>query len=123
MGGSSAEGHRNHGLDVIHGNLGELAGIRCGPQEQCVNATDTKLQGGDGHGETGSTAGSLEGELVGNVVIVVAKVPVGKASAVTLEKKQSKKMSRAVSQHLSVEPRSVCGKYGIARRDKYHSAK
>jgi hypothetical protein len=76
VGGSSAEGNGDHGDDVLLGNGGELAGVGGGPQEEGIDAADTELKSGDGEGEPGRAAGGLEGELVGDVVVVVAEVPV-----------------------------------------------
>ena len=70
-----AEGDGEHLDDVVHGDGGGLAGVGGDPKEDGVDAADGQLEGGDGHGETGGTTGRLEGELVGDVVVVVANVP------------------------------------------------
>ena len=75
MGAHEAEGNGEHLDDVVHGDGGGLAGVGGDPKEDGVDAADGKLEGGDGHGETGGTTGGLESELVGDVVVVVADVP------------------------------------------------
>ena len=63
---------------IIQGNLGLLPGIGGKPQEQSIQAANTKLQRRDGKREATSSAHGLERELVGDVVVVVAKVPQAK---------------------------------------------
>lgn len=67
-----AESDRKHLYDITHGDGRLLTGIGGQPQEDTVEATDTKLQGGDGHRETSLSTASIEGELVGDVVVVVS---------------------------------------------------
>ena len=75
MSAHEAEGDGEHLDDVVHGDGGGLAGVGGDPKEHGVEASDGKLEGGDGHGETSGTTGGLESELVGDVVVVVANVP------------------------------------------------
>jgi len=76
VGSGSAEGNGDHGDDVLLGHGGELASVGGGPKEEGIDAADTELKSGDGEGEPGRAAGGLEGELVGDVVVVVTEVPV-----------------------------------------------
>jgi len=75
VGAHEAEGDGEHLDDVVHGDGGGLAGVGGDPEEQGVETADGELEGGDGHREAGRAAGGLEGELVGDVVVVVADVP------------------------------------------------
>ena len=52
-------------------------GIRSQPQENPIQASNPKLQRTDGHWKAGRPSGRLQGQLVGNVVVVVAEVPKG----------------------------------------------
>ena len=75
VGGGGAESDGNAGKDVVFGRRRERARIGSGPQEEGINDTDAQLQRGNCQGETGRAAGGLECHLVGDVVVVIAKVP------------------------------------------------
>ena len=69
VGTSIAEGEREHLDDVIHGHLRSLSGVGGDPKEDTIQTSDSQLKGGDGHGETSSSTGGLEGALVGKIVL------------------------------------------------------
>mmetsp|Transcript_14016 Transcript_14016/g.38566 ORF Transcript_14016/g.38566 Transcript_14016/m.38566 type:complete len:433 (-) Transcript_14016:3-1301(-) len=69
------EAHEQGLLPIIERDLGQGARIGVAPEEQSPDATNAQLQRGDGHRETGSTTGSLQGKLVRDVVVVVAEIP------------------------------------------------
>merc|ERR1719254_170387 len=71
------EANRQRLLEVLECDRRQTPGVRVAPKEDRPNAPDPKLQGGDGHWETCSAASGLQGELVCDVVVVVAKVPEG----------------------------------------------
>ena len=50
-------------------------GSWCDPEEHSVEGAYGKLEGRNGHGEARRPSGSLEGKLVGDIVVVVADVP------------------------------------------------
>jgi hypothetical protein len=62
---------------IIHGNMRPGPGIRSQPQENPIQASNSKLQRTDRHWKAGRPSGRLQGQLVGNVVVVVAEVPKG----------------------------------------------
>lgn len=73
-----AEGNGKHLLDIFQSDLGLRTGIGGQPKEESVERTNTQLQRRDGHGETGLSSSSIKSKLVGDVVVVVSKVPKGK---------------------------------------------
>ena len=50
---------------IVHCDLGLVPGVGRKPEVDSVQATNTELEGRDGHGEAAGTARRLEGELVG----------------------------------------------------------
>ena len=75
MSSHSAESYGEHLDDVVHVYFRGGTAVGGDPEEESVEATDAHLEGSDGHGETGLASGGFEGELVGDVVVVVADVP------------------------------------------------
>lgn len=71
MGTHEAEGHGEHLDNILGGDSGFLTSIGGQPQEDTIQATNTELQGRDGHWETGLSTSGIKGQLVGNVVVVV----------------------------------------------------
>lgn len=69
VGAGIAEGEREHLDDVIHCHLGGLSGIRGDPKEETIEASNSQLKGGDGHGKASSSTRSLQGALVGKIVL------------------------------------------------------
>ena len=70
-----AESNRKHLDDIILGDGWLGTGIWCEPHEDSVDHTNTKLKGGDGHWESNLSSGSLQGQLVGDVVVVISDIP------------------------------------------------
>lgn len=64
-----AESNREHLDDVVLGDGRLSTGIRGNPHEKTVEHTNTELQGGDSHWETSLSTSSLQGKLVGDVVL------------------------------------------------------
>ena len=62
---------------IVHGDLGLGTCIGSEPEEDPVKRADSELECRDGHGEPGCASGGLEGEFVGDVVVVVSDVPEG----------------------------------------------
>lgn len=62
MGASHAHAHWEHLLDVAEGDLGLVARVGRGPQEQCVEHANAELEARQGHREAGGAARSLQGK-------------------------------------------------------------
>ena len=78
-----AESDGKHFDNIGHGDSGLLTSIGSQPEEDSVKASNTQLQTRDSHGETSLSSSSVQGELVGNVVVVVTEVPEGKVGQET----------------------------------------
>mmetsp|Transcript_31238 Transcript_31238/g.50590 ORF Transcript_31238/g.50590 Transcript_31238/m.50590 type:complete len:269 (-) Transcript_31238:23-829(-) len=78
---STSEGNCqwDHGDYVLHLNGRKLACIGGHPEEQTIDDTNQQLQTGNSQGAPCGAARSVQGQLVGDVVIVVAEVPEGQA--------------------------------------------
>jgi hypothetical protein len=73
VGTHEAKGDGEHFLNISHGDSGSLTSIRGQPKEDSVDATDTQLQTGNGHGESSLSAGGVQCKLVGNIVLFEIK--------------------------------------------------
>lgn len=69
VGTHETEGNRKHFLNVVKGNLGLGTSVRGQPKEESVKAANSQLQTRNEHGETSFSTRSIQGKLVGDVVL------------------------------------------------------
>ena len=98
-----AQGYGKHLDNVVQSNLGFGAGIGCQPQENPVHAAHTELETAERHWEACLATGRIESELVGDIVVVVTKVPQSEI------RDQTKIDAAALAFRGSSASRSVCG--------------
>mmetsp|Transcript_10810 Transcript_10810/g.31475 ORF Transcript_10810/g.31475 Transcript_10810/m.31475 type:complete len:419 (+) Transcript_10810:194-1450(+) len=75
VGSHEAESNGKHFYQILHGDFRLGAGIGSEPEEKTVDGTNSELQRRNGHGESNLSSSSVEGKLVGDVVVVVTEVP------------------------------------------------